>query len=254
MGKIPEWLPDWKDDSAYRKTTTIQKTDKSSEDNSWVTPRRYWAWQFLRRNKEFQSAYENISSILKTEGLDRHIKSSGIPLIWKEFTQDIRAVFYSICGDFGLDHFIPNPSAAFRYVPHAIWRTDFSTIAPPKDLMGKSGIISPVHIAPGDVLYRFNVDLPLDRQIKKAKQFLKNYIEVNTLHESHALKYREDSFPQFLRILDARAQNVTFDKIAEIIYPTTLNEYPDFAGRNNAQKAHKEAVYLVRGGYKFLID
>ncbi|MDQ3564748.1 MAG: DUF2285 domain-containing protein [Pseudomonadota bacterium] len=48
---IPPWLPDWKDEAAYSKQ---------------LTPRG-WAWEFLRRNPEYQSDYQVFSQLPDAE-------------------------------------------------------------------------------------------------------------------------------------------------------------------------------------------
>jgi hypothetical protein len=41
MPPVPDWLPDWRDDSAYPDPST--------------TTSRQWAWGFLRRNIKYQN-------------------------------------------------------------------------------------------------------------------------------------------------------------------------------------------------------
>jgi len=46
---IPTWIPDWKDEVAY----------PNSDDM------KYWAWEFLRRNPEYTSAYNECREVAK---------------------------------------------------------------------------------------------------------------------------------------------------------------------------------------------
>lgn len=50
-GDPPPWLPNWKDESAY-------------PDASY--PLRLWAWEFLRRNLEYQADYRRFASVPST--------------------------------------------------------------------------------------------------------------------------------------------------------------------------------------------
>ena len=46
MSKIPSWLPDWKDESQYK--------DHGDDYNKW-------AWEFLRRNPEYQADWDEVT-------------------------------------------------------------------------------------------------------------------------------------------------------------------------------------------------
>jgi hypothetical protein len=45
----PEWLPDWKDENKY--------PDPNEAGN------RVWAWEFLRRNSEYQKLWNEFASL-----------------------------------------------------------------------------------------------------------------------------------------------------------------------------------------------
>ncbi|MEI6209060.1 MAG: hypothetical protein WCP20_19965 [Desulfuromonadales bacterium] len=56
------WLPNWKDPLPYRHTPT------------WIKPEeltRFYAWQFLRRNTEYQSMFTNMYA--RAKQVDEHL-------------------------------------------------------------------------------------------------------------------------------------------------------------------------------------
>lgn len=249
---LPDWLPDWKNDDAYYKTTLRRTTESTDNIDTWKTPKRYWAWEFLRRNEKYQTAYSNLSSILEYKGLSSHKIYNGIPVYAgkKGFPPDIQKELHLVSIQFGFNLFVPDPSIPFRDVPNAAWRTGLTDTFHPTE----TGIITNTVLSHGEILWRFNVNLPIEPQIKEAKRCLKQFKELNHIDGSQALKYRGNSFPLYLRILDARARGATYDEIANYLYPDTPNEYPDYTGRDAVKKATKEALRLLEGGYMLLID
>ena len=53
------------------------------------------------------------------------------------------------------------------------------------------------------------------------------------------------AWPDYLRVLDAKAAEATNDEIGAVIYPRAPNEYPEYIGRDRARKAAKQAMNLL---------
>lgn len=73
----PSWLPDWKEENAY--------TDHGDDLRSW-------AWEFLRRNPEYQNDYAKWSSLPDTE-IDENGVSGTTPKYWRA-TGDWESMIY----------------------------------------------------------------------------------------------------------------------------------------------------------------
>jgi len=86
MTSKPSWLPDWRDESAY-------------EDHG--DDLRSWAWEFLRRNSEYQADYANWSALPDTDTDEHGI--TGNSLKYYRTYGDWESMIYFQTID-GIDH------------------------------------------------------------------------------------------------------------------------------------------------------
>jgi hypothetical protein len=82
----PHWLPDWKDPTAYQKIIPFWVESKEMH--------RFYAWQFLRRNTQYQNTYatifeqaEQVDELLENTPGRGYARCSGISAFTEENSQ-----------------------------------------------------------------------------------------------------------------------------------------------------------------------
>jgi hypothetical protein len=198
------WLPDWRDASQY---PPVEGTSGTR-----------WAWEFLRRNPEYQKAYSELT----------HVVFHGHPSD-EAIMEETRRLF-NICERFHLIDGVRPPDPRSNEDPRlsfrAAWMRSYHH--------NKKHPEQTFPVPEGKILIEFDLDLPLEIQFKHAKEILKR------AGVPAKKKYQPEKFPSYLRILDARTEEdpLSFEKIGEIVYP----EFSE--PRSTSQKAYKIARRL----------
>jgi hypothetical protein len=209
----PAWLPDCSDESAY--------PDPRS------APLVRWAWEFLRRNLEYQRDYaELIAPYYSAErGLDDELRiADGKP-------DPIRAMREK----FGV--LLPFDPADARARP-----------------LFESNLVSVRDWSASETLPRnqtaivFDMLWPLEPQIERALSYLRGrraWLESKgeispEMRRNHVEKWRE-----YLRLLDGEAAGHKTSELAAIVFPDIENVYPDYAG-NRAVRTNLVAARKLR--------
>ena len=211
------WLPDWRDASQY---PPVEGTSGTR-----------WAWEFLRRNPDYQRDYSSLPEDIKkclTKVHPGRVSYGGnechmtiYPLPSREVLAHLermvtkfhlRKNVYPISPESGQTNLIFGPYT-HRRSPSASF----------------------VDTSPDKVLIEFDLKLPIEGQIKLARHSLR---EKGAL--VGGLKYRPEKFPSYLRILDARTESnpLSFEKIGEIVYPES------FEPASTSRKAYNIALLL----------
>ncbi|HAG75166.1 MAG TPA: hypothetical protein DCL53_06870 [Thauera sp.] len=208
-------LPDWRDSSAYPKEAAA----------------RWWAWQFLRRNRDYQTDYaqwaaamaryttdyENVDKPDDAPFLDRW----GVIVMWDPVDPD--------------HHATPSDSWLPRPIHHAVERPRLH-----------------------EAVMKFDLRYPIDRQIEYAKAYLMGQVEhLQRVHEfrgSTPVKFsakgpHKRKLPEYLRALDASLAGATVREIAETLYPHLARELTRDAGMVRAEEAISRGRELSDSGY-----
>lgn len=222
-------VPDWQDPSKYN------FPDK--ETLRW----NRWAWEFLRRNAEFQNQVNKCIS----ECLPMNAK----PVRWKE--HPVSQVFmmwgvdYSVWGHecWGLIHDIEDPEngppltidrGLFPPFLFCTWPRFPLSNQEQSDYKTSSLV--------------FLLTEPLGPQLARAKKMLEMeravHIKVSAFHTRERNNERESMFPTYLRVLDARIKGVSKYKIAEVLD----------SDEDNVSNWIKSAEELRDGGYRRLLE
>ncbi len=225
---IPDWLPDWTKPHQYPdpKTTSL----------------RQWAWEFLRRNPEYQQLWEKFDAL--PPGPIYEGRSAYAYM-------DIRERFEK---EFGiLDPAAPPMTIAD---PDFKWRLRFTN--PPRywilpiDWLEDDEFEMPEidleHSA--EVVLKFDVRLPLPRQINSAKMILET--QAKRLAKAGLLggeRAQIKKYQNYLRILDAKLSGATSKAIATDILGIK-NDNPDYRGR--VRETFKAAKQLRDRDYRLL--
>lgn len=99
----------------------------------------------------------------------------------------------------------------------------------------------------------YDITHPLKPQIANAQKILLE-IQKDKVKEGKTLinrpKKHKDNWIEYLRILDANAENVSNEEIARVMFPLLSNDYPSYAGNEKVRKSLKRAEYLTKKGYR----
>jgi len=227
--KKPEWLPDWKDKSQY-------------PDPKEATG-RVWAWEFLRRNLQYQQLWEEYAAL--PPGPIYHGHSANLLMdIEKRFEQD-----------FGVRN--PAPPAMTTTGSDFKWRPKFISQNPrhwvlPVNISNEDEFEKPgIDLEdPAEVVVKFDlrsqIKPQLDYVAKLLKKEVKRLTKTGALSgEPHALVHR---YQGYLRALDAKLNGISNKTIGKEILGMKDPEYQ----KSSAIYALKSAKRLREGGYRFL--
>ena len=217
-------------------------------------PPRRWAWEFLRRNADYQRDFKRVEVeprpgrvlITKAE-IHRHIER-GLGTTPDAFNpRDLAALMR---GDLlsplleGLERKwglcpLANParSEAWRHFAFTVERITY--IAPGNTL--------PTSTRSAKIGIVFDLDLPIKAQLARAEAALARWA---SLHEREIIKRRDDldKFATYLRILDARAERVTVPAIADWFSREDAGGWDE----SRVRKAAKRARELSADGYRLI--
>lgn len=251
-----DWLPNWRNKSEY--------PDPKQMNNS------RWAWEFLRRNKEYQQDYERFQvylqyhedkaphtpldvyavcdpPALENETEDKYTKRMAeADQYWK-----ITPLPVALAEKHGLYHRAPHALIDPRKDDPA--RLLFSTESSPSLLGSPGGVFmwlreyaakrAPV----SEVVVKFDLELPIDVQIEKAKILLEwkqGDLDKDGLIQPKKPRNRKEKYVNYLRLLDAEVCGVEVREMAEVIFPHIENSHSigylgDKTARNQLQAAKK---------------
>jgi len=229
----PDWLPDW--------------TDSKNYSNAAKTSSRAWAWEFLRRNAEYQKLWQ-------LEALPNNKKNlSGLQLM--EHSENIMK---RLEWDFGLrTGASPSmKSSAPDFEKRLLFVTHGKRWAKPVDWPDDVDpyVVNELLEDPSEVILQFDVRWPLKSQIVAAETFLKEHVE--QLKEKNKLdptnhRMIPKYFREYLRLLDAEAAGEEPKKMSKVIY-NIIDEYPDHKGQQKVFDSLKRARWLRDKGYRFI--
>jgi hypothetical protein len=256
----PNWLPNWRDESLY-----------PQQENTTITQ---WAWEFLRRNPNYQDDYNKYKELgenclrgeipyldeapdyylgfdLRRSKKDEEYKQiiTGPTISEHREYLVIKTPYNYFCSKYGLRNFFPdpacnNPTIQFQYLGVSYF--SFTDIPIPGGLKPKR---------PAEIAVIFHLDLSLERQLKEMKKFLIK--EKERLIDKEAIncvekRNRAEQYKEYLRILDADISEASTKEIAEAIYPDQSNEYPDYTADKAVNHDLKAAKKLRDNDYRFL--
>ena len=249
----PKWLPDWRKPSQYPDPSKAEVT------------RLDWAWQFLRRNPEYQQLWSNLIapnykpahvtwSMKQTAGSVRRVRDRVRAHLKAPPSANYQLAQFETL--FGIITIPPDPSkrkARLRFAAHFI-----RYARKPSHRPGKSGWVYnvPTSLQDHEVLVWFDLRWPTKAQLTRAKQLLAQQTREEKLENiPFSFRYRPKKYINYLRILDAKAANAPDAEVAKVIYPQELNIYPEFVGshrvrddRNAAERLRDNPWRIVAGG------
>jgi hypothetical protein len=241
--EIPDWLPNWREPSEYpdaKKTTA-----------------RQWAWEFLRRNPEYQRLWEQVAApyYSKERGLsdalaldteNEKIRSDSVyaekyktedgykilspsAIIFERFR--VRGALPPSERKHNLIFSYENPhSPPIQYLTHPADRYNSAFDPGPWKA-------APITLEKGQVLVWMNTDKPIQPQLNMLKKVLKGFSEARegtTTGQRPSRRFRP--YQDYLRILDARQAGIPQSEIAKVIYISSKK-------RTNDVREATKAIY-----------
>jgi len=164
-----ELWPDWRNKAAY-------PSDIEAEPG---TSSMLWAWQFLRRNPEYQDAYK----ASRVKGCGSKVRPSR----------------------FGLAFFLPPTMERPEYVPFTTTLTPI--IHKPPRAAGEQHVLQ-VHLTRHQVAVVLDLDWSLNRQIDDLRVHLTKFSKTGDRRK------RPEALSRYLRVIDALSQGATRRSIA----------------------------------------
>ena len=233
------WRPDWRNESMYpdpEKTTRLQ-----------------WAWEFLRRNPEYQQLWSaRIAPKYDPVHVDISLERIGPNATTQPMTTRVRTPLNEHGGFHDLRPFRDrfrittvrqNPSeseAKVRFDAQFIRYADGPMPRGPRN-----GIPTTLHEC--EALVWFDLQLPLDAQLQNAKELLSRLLKQKqrTLKNiPFSFRCRSEKYPRYLRLLDAKTAASADSEVAKVIYPRLSDEYPDYFGRHRVREDRAAAERL----------
>ncbi len=210
---LSEWgIPDWQDAANYGNTET------------WNLQR--WRWEFFRRNDRLRACFDHYAEGVVPFGkkLNAHEQrlarlESPVFLLPSEagFTTGWNTEHLK---EFGYG-FIPNPRISDQ--PASV--ISGAPESTPQVYNGKGtpwGEEWPIHCPDGHMAMVFNLDEPLAAQLESAKESLKTY-QIIRSGKKLQTKRHPKKWLTYLRVIDAKADDASWSKIADIL-PNTLSK------------------------------
>jgi hypothetical protein len=219
------WLPDWRDPTQY-------PTEKGTSGTKW-------AWEFLRRNPEYQEASRRINRTFMREVVEslgdflRHDKEAR-----EEFESEIDSLWL-ICEKFHLTAGVmpPDPSEnnASRISFEFSWMTYYMlsnmSLHPTETIELNS---------PDKILFQLDLTIPVEPQIEGVRRILSGV-------SRYSNKFHVGKLGEYLRILDAKTdlEKPSYSEIAREIYPKEVEKgcsMRDHPARSKIKKNHESAL------------
>ncbi len=258
----PDWLPDWKDPKAYPEPDDLSLGQ--------------WAWQFLRRNAEYQTDFGKWHELL--DGLDD--PKRRLPTIDQDLSFFVcdppasdgetyatyrkrvggrwlgdKALYFHLGEKYGfrpdgrLWRLLPDPREDRRRVIFETSIIDYIPGSPE----GRRKYVGRVKAF--EVLVRFNLEWPIDVQLEMAQKTLKRarkYYKKNEAFEPIEKRNRLDKFQLYIRLLDAKVSGAKAGEMAAVLLPNRDNSYPDYGADKNIRDGLKAAHKLRDRDYRFI--
>lgn len=242
FGAAPAWLPDLADADEYLRERSEM----------------FWAWEFVRRNPEYQSDY---ATWMQMTGMDaRYIKQEQGRLMEKWGC--------SICDPSSSPRFFGGcGQEIFDLPPDFLELESEETVAfgdPKRFYNGCSGDTRTVLRHGGTpsedsfhIFARIDVRYPLEQQMDelraKYKMIRESYVDVGGLDAVNAKKPQLRKLPDYLRVYDAVWKGSPQRDIAKVVCPKKKWAPPGCAASKQIGRDLCEARRLVDGGYRDLL-
>jgi len=209
-----------------------------------------WAWQFLRRNKDYQKDWTAELKIYMAR-----VEQEG----WSDKLISIDSPYFEVNPY--------KPDYEFKWGMYLLRnpQTDRPItldigVPPSRGIYsGRGGkmlsgdeIISRIIIPEGCAAVVFDLSKPIKQQLKNASQILLTRQKVLEQEEGLKItrqKNHKSNWVNYLRVFDAKTIGASNREISRIIFPYERNQYPEYNADDKVKKTYRQAQKLVNGDY-----
>ena len=204
----PHWLPDWQNKSQY---PVLGKTSHQQ-----------WAWQFLRRNSNYQRLWDRI--------IDGNYNSDFVA--WEASLFKKRRGLFHV---WLFEHYFRNPDLRIFVDKFKIVSTPPDPAEPNATPVFLGNVIryalpqsrqlpmrALTKLADSEILVWLDSNQRIDPQLQATKILLAQRAKITKKNKFHAAP---KACQKYLRLLDAKACGASNSQIAKIIYPQLSNAY-----------------------------
>ena len=211
------WRPDWKDDNQYPDTSK--------------TSAQRWAWEFLRRNPNYQQDWDRYVGILKP--IDERLKDGSYK---KETSDNINRLFSDAYGVSPPPHPSRDNCEGIRFERSKLVAASAHT-----------GRNVNYKLSDGELLLSFDLYLPIGPQIEKARRALE--LHSKDFQEIHYIKTgtnprKQQAWKRYLRLLDAESDGAKQSEMQSLIHNMVNNPTNSVSESLKRAKAIRDGDYL----------
>jgi hypothetical protein len=253
-----DWLPDWRDASQYPHPARA--------------PLRIWPWEFLRRNPEYQTMWQEL--ILPFFDYSDHSFDNDAAMEAAREQAKLDPEYQRISSGGEGSYTVKSPCAVFRE------KFGVMLLPPPPGMSDPrlslehywiGGRDRPslkylptdqpyefqLSLAPAESVITFDLAWPIEPQLERVRKWLEgrqSYLQ--SLGELEPVRHNNhtDKFPNYLRILDAEMSGASQKEMAAKIFPDLPNEYPDRRVEDRVRYALDAAKRLRDSGYRYIVQ
>jgi hypothetical protein len=201
-----------------------------------------WAWEFLRRNREYQQVWFEV--VGAEIGLS---ESDPVSAPRQEPTSPGRRARVRLGHDPFREkfHVATPPPPPWEPVVKLHFTSEFipydaNNSEPVREVSGD--------LKRGQIVVWLDLGWPINRQLENAKKVFKMESTRQGI-ASEPRRKRLDKYRDYLRVLDASEAGVPPDEIAAAIFGHIKNEYPEYTGRHAVHDALNAATRLRDHNY-----
>ena len=213
-------VPDWCDEGAYPRPAGRSRM-------------LVWAWEFLRRNPDYRRFwFEEAAQFIDEEGC---IRDGAGPVMEEAENR------------FGVTFFPQHPASTIYPKFSSLW---MRKLRPTPD-----GTPNQVKLKAKELGYAFDLTLPLEGQFARALSDAKTLQKIRVDRGDFKFKYakeRSDKYVTYLRILDAEDCSADKTDVADVLFPSIENTYPDNPRLKTYRNHLNAAIRLRDEGYRSL--
>jgi hypothetical protein len=254
-------IANWKDEQAYPRGNKISA--------------RRWAWEFLRRNPNYQEDWAKVvarwKEILPNFEPDKVLSDNEAAMIEDERFDLFEPPKLPKETD---DQWIERVGRGFKAPLHSLLAKKWgllTMISPalnyPWTIHFESGVAARFvnqhwdgfklgrMIGPQAAM-AFDLTKPLKPQLRAAGVALadrQKYLETKGALKVRRPRLNPEKYPNYLRLLDALAAGAKNSEIAVRLLPTVANAYPKFSAAHRLKDMKSAAIELRDGGYVSLL-
>jgi hypothetical protein len=249
MPKKKTFPPDWREESAY------PDPKKTSSDR--------WAWEFLRRNSDYQKDYKTLIEASKSKASLNRPNGYGFGKFAHDPTPHLNETYDEYCIRMKKEDIPSIRSEPLSHYLTTKWKLD-KLIDPFKNTakFSQSDFVREVgfdggfdgvfdehenailsFLSKNEIALSFDLRQPTKVLLSEAKSILDKYRKDFKNKEKETRQYRH-LYPEYIRLLDAMDGGATNKEMGKAIYPKATNNYPKHNRDQKVRDSLKKAKQL----------